>query len=99
MRCRLSVARAAVQAARQSPTVMNCLAAHVDIADCSGRVARTAHDVHGAMGVAGEYDLHLFTKRLWAWPEEGIRQTDARLELGRHAAERGAANLWADVTT
>ena len=38
------------------------------------------------MGVAGEYDLHLFTKRLWAWPEEGIRQTDARVELGRHAA-------------
>ena len=97
MRCRLSAARAAVEAARQSPTVMNCLAAHVDIADCSGRVARTAHDLHGAMGVAGEYGLHLFTKRLWAWPEEGIRQTDARVELGRHAAERGAANLWADV--
>ena len=99
MRGRLSAARAAVRAARQSPTVMNCLAAHVDIADCSGRVARIAHDLHGAMGVAGEYDLHLFTKRLWAWPEEGIRQTDARMELGRHAAERGAANLWADLTT
>ena len=97
MRCRLAAARAAIEAARRSPTVMNCLAAHVDIADCSGRVARTAHDLHGAMGVAGEYDLHLFTKRLWAWPEEGIRQTDARVKLGRHAAERGAANLWADV--
>ena len=59
MRCQLSAARAAVEAARQSPTVMNCLAAHVDIADCAGRVARTAHDLHGAMGVAGEYDLHL----------------------------------------
>jgi len=49
------------------------------------------------MGVAGEYGLHLFTKRLWAWPEEGIRQADARVELGRHAAERGAEKLWADV--
>jgi alkylation response protein AidB-like acyl-CoA dehydrogenase len=97
MRCRLSVARAAVEAARQSPTVMNCLAAHVDVADCAGRVARSAHDLHGAMGVAGEYGLHPLTKRLWAWPEEGVRQTDARVELGRHAAERGPANLWADV--
>jgi acyl-CoA dehydrogenase len=97
MRCQLSAARAAVEAARQSPTGLNCLAAHVDIADAAGRVARTAHDLHGAMGVADEYGLHPFTKRLWAWPEEGIRQTAARVELGRHAAERGAANLWADV--
>jgi len=97
MRCQLSAARAAVEAARRSPTVVNCLAAHVDVADCAGRVARSAHDLHGAMGVAREYGLHPFTKRLWAWPEEGIRQTDARVELGRHAAERGPANLWADV--
>jgi acyl-CoA dehydrogenase len=97
MRCQLSAARAAVEAARQSPTIMNCLAAHVDIAGCAARVARAAHDLHGAMGVAGEYGLHPFTERLWAWPEEGIRQTDARVKLGRHAAMRGAANLWADV--
>jgi alkylation response protein AidB-like acyl-CoA dehydrogenase len=97
MRCRLSAASAAVEAARQSPTTMNCLAAHVDVADCAGQVARTAHDLHGAMGVAGEYGLHPLTKRLWAWPEEGIRQTDARVELGRQTAERGAAKLWADV--
>jgi len=97
MRCQLSVARAAVEAARESPTMMNCLAAHVDIACCAGQVARTAHDLHGAMGVAAEYGLHQLTKRLWAWPEEGIRQADARVELGRRAAERGAEKLWADV--
>jgi alkylation response protein AidB-like acyl-CoA dehydrogenase len=97
MRCQLSAARAAAEAARQSPTLMNCLAAHIDIGECAGRVARTAHDLHGAMGVAAEYGLHPLTKRLWAWPEEGIRQTDARVELGRHTAMSGAANLWADV--
>lgn len=97
MRCQLSVARAAAEAACQSPTSMNCLAAHIDIADCAGRVARTAHDLHGAMGVAAEYGLHQFTKRLWAWPEEGIRQADARVALGQRAAERGEANLWADI--
>jgi alkylation response protein AidB-like acyl-CoA dehydrogenase len=97
MRCRLSAARAAVEAARQSPTIVNCLAAHVDVADCAGRVARSAHDLHGAMGVAGEYGLQLLTTRLWAWPEERIRQTDARVKLGQYAAERGPANLWADV--
>jgi len=97
MRCQLSAARSAVEAARRSPTVMNCLAAHVDVAVCAGRVARSAHDLHGAMGVAEEYGLHAFTKRLWAWPEEGIRQMDARSELGRQAAEGGAEKLWADI--
>ena len=29
--------------------------------------ARTAHQVHGAIGVTMEYQLHRFTRRLWEW--------------------------------
>ena len=97
MRAQLSAARAAVDAAAQSPVPANVLAAHVDIAGYAGRVARTAHDLHGAMGVTEEYGLHQLTKRLWAWPEEGIRQLDARAELGRRIAAGGAAALWDSV--
>jgi len=97
MRAQLSAARAAVDAAAQSPVSGNVLAAHVDLAGYAGRVARTAHDLHGAMGVTEEYGLHRLTKRLWAWPEEGIRQLDARTELGRRTAAGGAAELWDSV--
>jgi alkylation response protein AidB-like acyl-CoA dehydrogenase len=97
MRAQLSAARAAVDAAAQSPVTRNVLAAHVDLAGYAGRVARTAHDLHGAMGVTEEYGLHPLTKRLWAWPEEGIRQLDARTELGRRAAAGGVAGLWDSV--
>jgi alkylation response protein AidB-like acyl-CoA dehydrogenase len=97
MRAQLSAARAAVEAAAQSAVTRNVLAAHVDLAGYAGRVARTAHDLHGAMGVTGEYGLHPLTKRLWAWPEEGIRQLDAQTELGGSAAAGGIAGLWDSV--
>ena len=29
--------------------------------------ARTAHQVHGAIGVTMEYPLQRFTRRLWEW--------------------------------
>jgi alkylation response protein AidB-like acyl-CoA dehydrogenase len=97
MRAQLSAARAAVDAAAQSPVPGNVLAAHVDLAGYAGRVARTAHDLHGAIGVTAEYGLHPLTKRLWAWPEEGIRQLDARTDLGRRTAVGGVAELWHSV--
>jgi alkylation response protein AidB-like acyl-CoA dehydrogenase len=97
MRAQLSATRAALDAAAQSPVPANVLAAHVDIAGYAGRVARAAHDLHGAMGVTEEYGLHKLTKRLWAWPEEGIRQLDARAELGRRTAAGGTAALWDSV--
>ena len=97
MRAQLSAARAAVDAAARSPVTPNVMAAHVDLAGYAGRIARTAHDLHGAMGVTEEYGLHPLTKRLWAWPEEGVRQLDARAELGKRAAEGGVAELWDSV--
>ena len=97
MRAQLCAARAAVDAAAQSPALSNVLAAHVDLAGYAGRIARTAHDLHGAMGVTEEYGLHPLTERLWAWPEEGVRQLDARIELGRRAAAGGVAGLWDSV--
>ena len=35
-------------------------------ADAAQRVARTALQVHGAIGYSFEYDLHLYLKRVWA---------------------------------
>jgi alkylation response protein AidB-like acyl-CoA dehydrogenase len=97
LRAYQAAARAALAAAAWSPTEANVLAAHVDLAGYAGLVARTAHDLHGAMGITQEYGLHHLTKRLWAWPEEGVRQSAARAALGQRTAEAGVAALWDSV--
>ncbi|MDD3799209.1 MAG: acyl-CoA dehydrogenase [Novosphingobium sp.] len=33
----------------------------------AGRIAATAHAVHGAIGISEEYDLQLYTRRLYEW--------------------------------
>ena len=35
-----------------------------------GTTTSIAHQVHGAMGFTKEYDLHLYTQRLWSWRSE-----------------------------
>lgn len=98
MRCQLSAARAALEAARQAGTTAAILAAHVDVAALATALARIAHDLHGAMGVAHEYDLHRYTRRIWAWAEEGMRQDTTRTAVGLHTVTRGIDHLWADLT-
>jgi len=47
--------------------------------------ARTAHQVHGAIGVTMEYPLQRYSKRLWSWSlADGTTEESARL-LGRRA--------------
>jgi alkylation response protein AidB-like acyl-CoA dehydrogenase len=62
------------------------------------RIGRTAHQVHGAMGVTIEYPLHRYTRRIWDWAlRDGTTQSWA-VRLGRQAtATEGAA--WRLITT
>ncbi|WP_240319590.1 acyl-CoA dehydrogenase family protein [Rhodococcus jostii] len=47
--------------------------------------ARTAHQVHGAIGVTMEYPLQRYSKRLWSWSlADGTTEESARM-LGRKA--------------
>ena len=83
MGTQLSATRAAVDAAAPTPTTRNVLAAHVDLAGYTRpRRADGATTLHGAMGVTEEYGLHPLTKRLWAWPEEGIEQLGRLVRAG-----------------
>ncbi|MEV6929191.1 acyl-CoA dehydrogenase family protein [Dactylosporangium sp. NPDC051485] len=61
-------------------------------------IGRTAHQVHGAMGVTMEYPLHRFTRRMWEWSLLDGPTHDWAAQLGRAAAaSEGAA--WRIVTT
>jgi acyl-CoA dehydrogenase len=59
---------------------------------------RAAHQAHGAMGVAREYRLHHFSRRLWSWRHEYGSAGAWRRELGRRVASSGADGLFPMVT-
>ncbi len=59
--------------------------------------ARVAHAVHGAIGVTAEYDLQLFTRRLWSWSTEFGSQTFWAERLGTGLIASGAARSWDQV--
>jgi alkylation response protein AidB-like acyl-CoA dehydrogenase len=57
-------------------------------------VARTAHQLHGAIGVTREHPLHLATRRLWAWRDECRGERRWAREIGRRTAELDPDALW-----
>ena len=56
--------------------------------------AGIAHQVHGAIGIAAEYDLQLLTRRLWTWRDEGGSERDWARRAGARAVEVGSGDLW-----
>lgn len=55
--------------------------------------AKLAHQVHGAIGIAAEYDLQVFTRRLWTWRDECGSEREWAMVLGRSAVA-AAEDLW-----
>ncbi len=51
------------------------------------RIANVAHAVHGAIGVTHEYDLQLYTRRLYEWNRAGGGAKYWAARLGRAALE------------
>jgi hypothetical protein len=49
------------------------------------------------MGFTAEYDLHHFTRRLWAWQTEFGNERFWGGKIGSGVAARGPANFWADL--
>lgn len=60
--------------------------------------ARVAHQVHAAMGVTREHPLHLSTRRLWSWRDEGGTQRWWAERLGYELLGRGPDARWAWIT-
>lgn len=62
------------------------------------RVARSAHQLHGAIGLAAEHPLHRYTARLWLWRDDdgAERYWSARIvELVRTVY---GGDLWSALT-
>jgi acyl-CoA dehydrogenase len=60
----------------------------------AGVVASVSHQVHGAIGISEEHDLHRSTTRLWSWRDEWGR--DAQVNVALVDAVDG--DLWSVLT-
>jgi acyl-CoA dehydrogenase len=85
---------AAVEAAVEAESLLCVAAAKIQAGWGASLVARLAHQLHGAIGITHESQLHLFTRRLWAWRDEYGSETFWAGELGREVAVSGADRLW-----
>ena len=94
-----SAVRAAINALNDGDTDLEFVAgaSKIQAGRTASRVARLAHQVHGALGFTDEHDLHLSTTRLWTWRDEFGSEFEwgARLSTG---AARSDEPLWRIVT-
>jgi acyl-CoA dehydrogenase len=68
--------------------------AKIRTSDAATESARLAHQLHGAIGVTYEHQLHHSTSRLWSWRDEfGDTRAWSAL-LGRSLARGGSRGLW-----
>ena len=67
------------------------------VGEAAAEAAHIAHQVHGAIGFTDEYDLHLYTKRIWAWREEFGNEIEWAEYVG-NAALAEAQGPWALIT-
>lgn len=62
-------------------------------------VATSAHQVFGAIGVTHEHSLHQFTRRLWAWRDEGPGEVYWSNQLAKELLASSSESLWAYLTS
>ncbi|RKT87675.1 Acyl-CoA dehydrogenase, C-terminal domain [Saccharopolyspora antimicrobica] len=94
-----AVARA-VRVHEQEPgrALVATAAAKITAARAATSIARSAHQLHGAMGVTREHPLHHVTRKLWAWRDECGTERSWSIELGRIALGSDEPELWERTT-
>ena len=86
-----AAADAAVEQALAIPTAARISAAKVGAGRAAARVARIAHQVHGAIGFTHEHSLHRFTTRIWQWRDLDGTEAEHAVALGNTLCGR---DLW-----
>ena len=71
--------------------------AKITVGEAATRGAAIAHQVFAAMGITEEHQLHHFTRRLWAWREEGGSEAFWAKRIGQEAQALPGA-LWPFIT-
>jgi acyl-CoA dehydrogenase len=71
--------------------------AKIRISEAAGTVSSRAHQLHAAIGMTYEHELHLSTRRLWTWREEYGNETYwANVLAERYLTKE--ESLWESIT-
>jgi acyl-CoA dehydrogenase len=94
----VAAADLAAEAVADGLSTLPIAAAKARAGEAAGIAAAIAHQVHGAIGFTFEHHLHFLTRRLWSWRDEFGKDLAWQRLLGRHMAQVGADDVWADIT-
>lgn len=72
--------------------------ARITASAAADEAACIAHQLHGAIGITAEYNLHLLTLRLWAWRDTDIPAREWASLLGDRAIAGGEHAVWGSLT-
>lgn len=61
-------------------------------------VSASAHQVHAAIGVTHEHNLHQYTRRLWSWREEGLTANHWKKVVAHTLFSTQFDDLWSYLT-
>ena len=73
-------------------------AARISTAATATLVARTSHQLHGAVGITAEYGLHRYTSKLWALRDADESQFTYCGRLGARVRSEGEIHLWESIS-
>ena len=73
-------------------------AARISAATAASLVARTSHQLHGAVGITAEYGLHRYTSKLWALRDADESQLAYCRRLGARVRAEGEIQLWENIS-
>jgi acyl-CoA dehydrogenase len=73
-------------------------AARIGAATTATLVARSSHQLHGAVGITAEYGLHRYTSTLWALRDADESQLAYCGRLGAKVRSAGEVDLWEYVS-
>ncbi len=62
-------------------------------------VTTISHQVHAAIGTTHEHSLHQFTRRLWAWRDEGVSTSYWANFVALQLLENSGDSLWTYLTS
>lgn len=83
----------------ESGVHLSIAAAKVQTALAATRVARQAHQLHGAMGLTSEHPLHYYSTRLWSWRDEFGSEAYWSARIAGLVRTHYSGDVWAALTT
>ncbi|RDW17517.1 hypothetical protein CWR48_13405 [Oceanobacillus arenosus] len=94
----LTISNKAISAFEQGSYEEEVANAKLKVNESAGIVSEIAHQVHGAIGVTHEHQLHQLTRRLWSWREDFGDENHWAEQLANRVLNNCSQSLWEFIT-